>query len=162
MHFCEPPKIILKDVDELRAFLAQFPTNHPDEYSVKSIALCALIEQMFSENGERFEYNSVILKRAMQDFGLPPSPPNGTEGGMLGSLVYNAQRYVTHDWLIANDYLRFTQELVNQAGDSGKKIKFHSGTVASVRRINETWYAMPKGSRKRTFIPDMMCGAKIV
>ena len=162
MHFCEPPKIILKDLAELRAFLAQFPTNPPDKYSVKSLDICALIEQIFSEKGERFEYNSVILKRAMQDFGLPPSPPNGTEGGILGSLVYNAQNYVAHDWLVANGYSQFTQELVNQAGESGKKIKFSGGTVADVRRIDETWYAMPKGSRKRTFIPDMTCGAKIV
>ena len=152
MRFHTLPKLILEDLGSVHAFL-----ELPDDsilYEVRATPICELIEQIFSETGERFEYNDEILERCIAELGLPRSQPDKTRDGVLGGLVYNAQHYVVHDYLLREGYARFTQELIDQAGELGLEIEFQDGTRSRPKKIGDKWCAWVKHSQTKSYRPD--------
>ena len=161
MYFAHPaPKTILPDLPSLLAYL-QNPGPDRDKFAVKSLTLCALIETIFSETGERFAYNSTINARAQKEFGLPYEDPHGS-GTPLSTLVYNAQGYVRADHATQLGFEPFTQDLIDRAGREKAKIGFFDGTVANVRQVHGKFRATKPRARKYAYRPDPELAAKIL
>ena|SRR3990167_4496573 len=153
MIFYPPPELVLEDLDSLLAFLENPPEN-VSRWRVKAILICNLIEKIFSEKGTRFEYNDSIRERARTEFGFSHLLDDA-----LGILVYNAQAYVEHDYLVREGYEPFTQELIERAGEQGLAIQFFSGTISSpklkpIEDGGEKWFAWVPSSRTRAFQPN--------
>lgn len=163
------PQLILQTADDLLHYL-QSPDPTVNKFAVKSVWIESLLEEMFSETGSRFAYNDDVARRAAFELGITDGKLEwhkqhsilntlGNVGNMLDTLVYNTQEYVRAAYqkarveqLQREGYDVVTQELIDRAGKENKNLLLSSGKTATVKKMNGTWRACPKGSRVKYYV----------
>ena len=158
------PKVVLNSKGETLAFLAANDERFPDKYAVKSVWLCAELNR-FEADG--YVYNSAAQERIMRENNLAvemaerrqPGLAIRTEGGLLGSLIYNAQNYRREMKLEAGGWIRASQEtLAPFAG--GKCAAVANGEiggeiVANVKMIGDRLRLCPLRSRSKAYVEHL-------
>jgi hypothetical protein len=148
------PMLILETRDEVAAAIdANLGTvwkrePYPFAYRIKSHWLIEVIREIVAEG--KYPYNSTVKKRAEEQLGLPPrsEAEYSTEGDTLSLLIYNAQCYRDSDDLIAAGFEYGSEDLLQIAHESGRRIETRSGTLLTVREVDGKLYAFKPRARK--------------
>lgn len=142
-----------------------------NSWTVKSVWLIGLIDEIIASTGRDFAYNAEVKKLARERLGLPAldDKGNATEGDALSRLIYNAQNYRHSDKLQADGFVPFTPELLERVREGGQiqphvtelfKIVVNGQesktepTVYNVRTVNGKLYAMKPRKRNAALCPN--------
>lgn len=162
-YFEDPPLYILETDDDLKAALDEALAN-PDEWKEKRYytrsETCVRAVVALKKQGKR-PYNDEVQREVERVLGIPRQRDNDSA---LSALVYKAQAYHRTDQHIAGGYQPFTQEMLEEAYRSGRKVLVKqdivirvgvNGVIAPeedmvlvVNEINGQLYAQPPRSRK--------------
>jgi hypothetical protein len=142
-----------------------------NSWTVKSVWLMGLIDEIIATTGRDFAYNAEVKKLARERLGLPAlsDADNAKEGDALSRLIYNAQNYHHSDKLQAQGFVPFTPELLERVREGGQiqphvtelfKIVVNGqeskteSTVYNVRTVNGKLYAMKPRKRNSALAPN--------
>lgn len=150
-EFMPEPSLLLPDKDSLIAALASTEWKswtHPGPYRVRSNFLISLIDEI--ENSGKFPYNVDVKILAFERLGIPrlSDKEMSKEGDPLSTLIYNAQNYRRSDMLRAAGFVPFTNEILENAFKTGRKIECRDGTLLTAKQIDGKIYAMQPRKRK--------------
>lgn len=148
MPFHKEPITILPDAASLIAAI-----NDPalmqreDIWDIKSLYLCDLIERIKAEGN--YPYNTQVAERAITELNCDPAHQRAME-----RLVYDAQRYVAHDNLVATGFVRFTAAVLQQAIDENLLIQLTNGDKLKPKKLGACWIAAKPHARNSGYLPD--------
>ena len=148
MPFHKEPMTILPDAASLIAAI-----NDPalmqreDIWDIKSLYLCDLIERIKAEGN--YPYNTQVAERAIKELNCDPAHQRA-----MKRLVYDAQRYVAHDNLVADGFVRFTDAVLQQAIDENLLIQLTNGDKLKPKKLGTCWVAAKPHARNRGYVPD--------
>ena len=69
-------------------------------------------------------------------------------------LVYDAQRYVAHDNLVAAGFIRFTEAVLQQAINENLLIQLTDGQKLKPKKLGTRWVAAKPHARNSGYLPD--------
>lgn len=147
----QEPMLTLATMEEVRAAIdtnARKVWDSTLRWRVKSLWLIGLIDEVVA-SGE-YPYNATIKKLAEQRLGLPPKLEReySQEGDTLSLLIYNAQGYRRSDRLVAQGYRPCSQEMIEEAHRTGRKLELPGGTLLTVREVEGKLYAFKPRMRR--------------
>ena len=154
------PVVTLPDKASLLQFLAEHDELFPDIYAVECVWLCDELDR-FEKDG--YVYNREAQDRICRENGISeemakrrkPGQRIRTDGGLLGSLIYNAQAYRRVRKLKNEGWQRATQELLAPF-IGGECLALANGElggeiVAKVKQLGEKIRLCPERSRTKAY-----------
>ena len=161
-YFEDPPLYILETDDDLRAAIA-----NPEEWKRKARGTrsetCVRVVDALKKQGKR-PYNSEVQREVERLLDIPKQPDDGS---VLSMLVYKAQAFHRTDQHLAEGYQPFTQEMLEDAYRTNRKVLVKQDVVIRVvvnsmmapaedmelvvNMINGKLYAQPPRSRKQYY-----------
>jgi len=163
-EFKDDPVLVLDTMEQVREAMTHNRNGlcgfkGGDIYRVKSLWLISLIEEIAAKE---YPYNATVKRLAEQRLEMPPKTwaEYSRENDSLSLLIYNAQCYRRSDKLRADGFEPFTNGVIKQAYQLGKKLEVLSqGLIGSsiltlnVREIEGTLYAMKPRARNKHVAP---------
>ena len=153
-EFKPDPVLTLESMEDVRKWLdnpvgwSRVIDGKMDKWRIKSPWIIGLIDEI--ESSGQYPYNAEVKWLAEERLGIPSGrvKRDSREGTPLSLLVYNAQCYRRSDKLKAMGFVAGDEFILQRAYQSGCKIETCNHTLLTVKKINDTLYAMPPRKRK--------------
>ena len=153
-EFKPDPVLTLETMEDVRKWLdnpvgwSGIIDGIMDKWRIKSLWIISLIDEI--ESSGHYPYNAEVKWLAEERLGLPSGRParDVREGTSLSLLVYNAQCYRRSDNLKAMGFLPGDEHMLQLAYQTDCKIETCNRMLLTVKKINDTLYAMPPRKRK--------------
>jgi hypothetical protein len=122
-NWLKPTQRILAPHQEANLKALRIANNFTTDtsWTVKSLWLISLIDELAGDQPDKVVYNAEIKAEAHKRLGLGTLTDKdaATEGDALSRLVYNAQCYRHSDRLQEQGYVPLTQALIDATGEGG-------------------------------------------